>query len=139
MLQQQRDRAPAQARILVVDDEPAVRALVVRILAEAGYQVTAVADGWDGVIAASATPSYDVIVTNSFMAHLTGDQLVGYLRRLYPEQPIVHLDNLSHPIGCSLEVPPTRPEPFRVTALLNAVAGVLHQGRRERRRRPRLR
>jgi len=116
-----------RARILVVDEEPAVRQLVVRILTEAGYEVTAVTDGWEGVSAVSVGPAYDLVVTNSYLPHLSGDQLVGYLRRLYPRQPILHLDDLAHPIGPELRTSPSRPQPFRVTALLNAVAGVLQR------------
>jgi len=119
-----------QARILVVDDEPAVRQLVVRILSEAGYAVTAVTDGWDGVSAAASGLPYDLVVTNSFLPHLTGEQLVGYLRRLYPKQPILHLDDLGRPIGQDLRISPPRPQTFRVTALLNAVAGVLKRSSR---------
>ena len=33
------------ARILVVDDEPMVRALIARVLTDAGYEVVAVANG----------------------------------------------------------------------------------------------
>jgi DNA-binding response OmpR family regulator len=45
-----------------VDDELAVRQLVVRILTEAEYAVTAVADGWDGVSAAASGLPYDLVV-----------------------------------------------------------------------------
>jgi CheY-like chemotaxis protein len=120
-----------QARILVVDDDPAVRQLVVRILTEAGYAVTAVADGWDGVTAAAAGLPYDLVVTNNFVPYLTGDQLVGYLRRLYPKQPILHLDDLARPIGQEFLTSPSRPQAFRVTALLDAVAGVLERADRQ--------
>jgi DNA-binding response OmpR family regulator len=41
-------------RIWVVDDEPAVRALVMRALREAGYEVVAVWDGEAGLIAAKS-------------------------------------------------------------------------------------
>jgi CheY-like chemotaxis protein len=117
-----------QARILVVDDEPTVRQLVVRILSEAGYTVTAVADGWDGVSAAAAGLPYDLVVTNSFLPNLTGEQLVGYLRRLYPTQPILHLDDLARPIGREPTDSTSRPQSFRVAALLTAVDGVLRGG-----------
>jgi CheY-like chemotaxis protein len=126
MLQQQRSHTPVRrARILVLDDEPAVQQMVVRVLTEAGYDVTAVGDGWDGVSAASAGLPYDLVVTNTFVPQLTGDQLVGYLRRLYPSQPIVHLDDLARPIGPERRTAPPGPQHFRVTALLDTVAGVL--------------
>jgi DNA-binding response OmpR family regulator len=129
MLQNERSRPrPRRARILVVDDEPTVRQLVVRILTEAGYDATAAADGWEEV-AASSGPAYDLVVTNSFLPNLTGEQVVGYLRRLYPHQPILHLDDLAHPIGPELGISPSRPQPFRLAALLKAVSRVLRAER----------
>ena len=51
-------------RVLVVDDEPAIRDLLVRALGMAGYDVVAV--GWgSGLIAArNAELPYDLVVTN---------------------------------------------------------------------------
>jgi CheY-like chemotaxis protein len=46
-----------QPRLLVVDDEPAVRELIVRALGEVGYDVVAVPEGRAGVQKAKA-PGY---------------------------------------------------------------------------------
>jgi two-component system, cell cycle sensor histidine kinase and response regulator CckA len=110
-------------RILVVDDEPAVRELIVRALQEAGYEVVAVKDGEAGLEAAkSAGVPYDLVLTNSYMPTMTGEQLIGHLRELFPRLPILHLDDLSHPIGPNAEMVPTLYKPFSITALLEAVA-----------------
>jgi CheY-like chemotaxis protein len=110
-------------RILVVDDEPAVRELIVRALQEAGYEVVAVKDGEAGLEAAkSAGVPYDLVLTNSYMPTMTGEQLIGHLRQLFPRLPILHLDDLSHPIGPNAEMVPTLYKPFSITALLEAVA-----------------
>jgi CheY-like chemotaxis protein len=110
-------------RILVVDDEPAVRALVVRALQEAGYGVVAVRDGEAGLEAAkSAGIPYDLVVTNSYMPTMSGEQLIGHLRELFPSLPILHLDDLSHPLGPHAEKVPTLYKPFSITGLLEAVA-----------------
>jgi hypothetical protein len=45
-------RAPMPARILVLDDEPAICALVARALEEQGYEVVTVGDGLAGLEAA---------------------------------------------------------------------------------------
>ena len=116
-------------RILVVDDEPAVRALVMRALQEAGYEVVAVRDGEAGLHAAkSAGIPYDLVVTNSYMPTMTGEQLIGYLRELFPGLPILHLDDLSHPIGPHAEKVRTLYKPFSLTALLEAVALAIGEG-----------
>jgi CheY-like chemotaxis protein len=115
-------------RILVVDDEPAVRALIMRALQEAGYEAVAVRDGEAGLEAAkSAGVPYDLVVTNSYMPNMTGEQLIGHLRGLFPGLPILHLDDLSHPIGPNAQAVPTLYKPFSIPALLEAVAMTLAQ------------
>jgi CheY-like chemotaxis protein len=118
-------RAP---RVLVVDDEPAVRELLIRALGLAGYDVVAVRDGEAGLAAArGADLPYDLVVTNSYMPGLSGEQLIGHLRKLYPGLPILHLDDLAHPIGPNAESVPTLYRPFSIDALLEAVARWLEE------------
>jgi CheY-like chemotaxis protein len=115
------------ARILIIDDEPGVRALLLRALQHAGYEVTAMNDGAAGLNAATtATTPFDLIVTNNYMPHLSGAELVAELRRQFPHQPILHLDDLSHPQR--LELPDDVPnlyKPFSVDRLLEAVEQLL--------------
>src|SRR5690242_5638412 len=83
-------------RILLVDDEPSVRGVLARALREGGYDVVAVTDGLAGLDAArTAAQPYDLVVTNSWMPHLTGEQLIAQLRELFPTLPILHLEDLS--------------------------------------------
>jgi DNA-binding response OmpR family regulator len=51
------------ARILVLDDEPAIRALVARASAEEGYEVVTVANGLLG-LSAMAVGHFDLVITN---------------------------------------------------------------------------
>jgi DNA-binding response OmpR family regulator len=112
-------------RILVVDDEPAVRAMVARALREEGYEVVGVGDGQAGLTAAeTADVSYDLVVTNSYMPHLSGEQLIAELRRLYPGLPILHLDDLSRPSELPDDIP-NLTKPFSLDRLIQAVRGLL--------------
>ena len=70
---------------------------------------------------------YDLVVTNSYMPGLSGEQLIGHLRKLYPGLPILHLDDLAHPIGPNAPSVPTHYKPFSIDALLEAVAGSLEE------------
>jgi DNA-binding response OmpR family regulator len=120
-------------RILVVDDEPAVRKLIERALLEAGYEVVAVNDGEIGLSAAkSANTSYDLVITNSYLPHMSGEQLIGRLRRLFPDLPILHVDDLAQPIGPNAEKVPTLYKPFSIEALLSAAAKAISDRRIER-------
>jgi two-component system, cell cycle sensor histidine kinase and response regulator CckA len=115
-------------RVLVVDDEPAIRDLLVRALGMAGYDVVAVADGEAGLVAArNAELPYDLVVTNSYMPSLSGEELIGQLRNLYPGLPILHLQNLAHPIGPNASSVPTLYQPFSIDALLEAAARCLEE------------
>lgn len=54
-----------QRRILVVNDEPMVRALINRVLADEGYEVVSVADGQAALDAVrGAEVPFDLVVTN---------------------------------------------------------------------------
>lgn len=74
-----RRQARAATRILVVDDEPTVRRVLVEILRHAGYQVDAVEGGfagWDAL----GTGNYQLLVTDYCMPDLTGVELIQRLR-----------------------------------------------------------
>src|SRR5690242_4388442 len=89
-------RADRALRILLVDDEPSVRGVLTCALRESGYDVVAVSDGLAGLDAARiAAEPYDLVITNSCMPHLTGEQLIAHLRELFPTLPILHLEDLS--------------------------------------------
>ncbi len=125
--------ASPAARLLVVDDEPAIRDLLIRALGSAGYEVVAVSDGVAALDAIrSAQTPYDLVVTNSHMPNTTGEQLIGQLRELYPLLPILHLDDLAHPLGPNAQQVPTLNKPFAVDGLLEAVALALRGDGRTR-------
>jgi CheY-like chemotaxis protein len=115
-------------RILVVDDEPMVRALITRILTDAGYEVVAVANGQAALDAArQATDGFDLIVTNNYMPGLTGPELVARVRRDFPDLPILHVDDIARRRRVA-ELPedvPTIYKPFGVTTLKDAVKRLL--------------
>jgi|SRR5215212_7683185 DNA-binding response OmpR family regulator len=89
---------PPAARILVVDDEPTLGALLVRLLQEQGYAAVATQDGrsqW--AAAANAGQPFDLVVTNCSWAGLTGSQVLARLQHDYPGTPILHLEALQSP------------------------------------------
>jgi DNA-binding response OmpR family regulator len=111
------------ARILVVEDEPAVRDVLIRALREAGYEVVGMDDGlagWDA--ATTATAPYDLVVTNNCMPHMNGAELVAKLRARFPNLPILHIDDRSDrdPGHLPADVP-NLTKPFRIETLLDRV------------------
>jgi DNA-binding response OmpR family regulator len=118
-----------KARILAVDDDPAVRHMLERILASEGYEVVGVTESAAGLsTAGAALEGVDLVITNSHLPDLSGEQLLAELHRRFPGLPILHLDDLSHALGSgpSRDLP-AAPKPFRVDALLAAVAGLVER------------
>jgi CheY-like chemotaxis protein len=75
------DGALADARVLVVDDDPDGRALVALLLELNGAEVTAVASGVEA-LAAVPTARPDVLVSDLGMPGLDGFELLRQVRRL---------------------------------------------------------
>jgi CheY-like chemotaxis protein len=116
-------------RILVVDDEVALRSLVARGFRERGYDVVAVADGLSALdVARSNSIAFDLVVTNSRMPHLDGPHLAVCLRELDPKLPIIHISG-SH--GARYEtLPPDVPtlfKPFRIWDLLDEAEKLMQE------------
>jgi CheY-like chemotaxis protein len=116
------------SRILVVDDEPMVRALIARVLTDEGYEVVAVANGRAALDAArGANAAFDLIITNNYMPGLSGAELIARVREDFPTLPILHVDDVTRR-GRLPQLPtdiPTIYKPFSVAALRNAVKDLL--------------
>ena len=115
-------------RILVVDDEPMVRALIARVLSDAGYEVVAVSNGQAALDAArSAEVGFNLVVTNNYMPGLNGAELIERVRLDFPSLPILHIDDISRKrIDTGLpENVPTVYKPFSSAALQEAVQRLL--------------
>jgi CheY-like chemotaxis protein len=115
-------------RILVVDDEPMVRALIARALTDEGYEVVSVANGRAALeVARAADGAFDLIVTNNYMPGLNGAELIARVREDFPTLPILHIDDITHRKSAK-EIPddvPTVYKPFRVATLREAVRKLL--------------
>ena len=75
-------------RILVIDDEPLVRATVVTILTREGFSVEEASDGAAG-IAMIRTNQPDLVITDVFMPNRYGIEVVMELKRSYPHIKII--------------------------------------------------
>lgn len=120
-------RGCVAGKILVVDDEPAIRSLVARALKEDGHDVVAVENG-SVAYKLVLQETFDLVVTNNCMPGMAGAELVRALRHRLPSLPIVRLDDGSQGNGPEFQVPSdvvTIPKPFEVTAVKSAVRALL--------------
>lgn len=84
------DRAGAP-RVLVVDDEPGIRALANRTLRNAGYDVVTAADGVEGLDVDEHEPQpFDVFLLDVRMPNMTGDEVAQQLRRRHPDCKVLY-------------------------------------------------
>ena len=82
------------ARILVIDDEPDVRALVEQTLKPAGHEVVPAADGREGVDSYCAKPA-DLVITDIYMPNQEGLETIVELRRRFPGVAIIAMSGWS--------------------------------------------
>ena len=77
-----------KGRVLVVDDEPAIRALVAKIVERAGFKVDIAADGEEAVRKIEQA-DYAVIVLDLMMPAMSGYEFVEYLQQRGGKRPSV--------------------------------------------------
>ena len=77
-----------QSRVLVVDDEPAIRALVAKIVERAGHPVDTARDGADAIAMMDQT-DYAVIVLDLMMPNIDGNGLIEHLKAREGAKPAV--------------------------------------------------
>jgi DNA-binding response OmpR family regulator len=83
-----------QRQILVVDDEPQIRGMVMRALQGAGYAIDSAADGRTGLSRALAG-DYELVILDLVMPHADGRQVISYLRQHRPDQAVLVLSCLA--------------------------------------------
>jgi CheY-like chemotaxis protein len=66
-------------RILVVDDEPALRELFAEVLTGAGYETATAADGVEA-LDRLRTEAFDLLLLDIWMPRMTGLEVLGHLR-----------------------------------------------------------
>lgn len=68
-------------RVLLVEDDPGMRDAIRALLARAGFQVTAAADGVEAWERLARGPRFAAIVLDLYTPRMTGHDLVAWVRR----------------------------------------------------------
>jgi signal transduction histidine kinase/ActR/RegA family two-component response regulator len=88
--QPQERAAGGEERVLVVDDEPAVRKLLARILRSRGYDVFETEDAHSALaLMSSANKPMDLVVTDIVMPSMSGVRLAEQIRAQWPSVKIL--------------------------------------------------
>ncbi len=115
-------------RVLVVDDEPRVREVIVEYLRRDGHAVEPAANGREGLEKFRAD-KFDLVVTDRAMPEMSGNQLALALQQLGSHVPVILLTGFGefmnaageHPAGVDVIVS----KPIGLTALREAIAKVV--------------
>jgi CheY-like chemotaxis protein len=125
------DGRESAATILVVEDEPAVRELVARILASEGYEVMSAEDGHAALKLLERHPParLDLVLTDVLMPSMNGRQLGDALHLRRPGLPVLYMSgDIGEAIIARHLVPEGAPllrKPFSPSQLMEHVAAVL--------------
>jgi two-component system, cell cycle sensor histidine kinase and response regulator CckA len=126
----ERSRGGSRGRILVVDDEDAVRVVISRTLQAEGYEVFGARDGKEALrMLDEIGGAIDLVITDLIMPEIGGAKLVEQIAHRYAEVPIIWISGHSR----GDEVPRDhhgRQQPFLLKpvapdALLDTVARML--------------
>ena len=83
-------------RVLVVEDEPAVRELVARVLEDNGYEVTRAALAREGIDALAMGEPFDLVVSDVVMPAMSGYELAAVVREEYPGTRLLFMSGYAH-------------------------------------------
>src|SRR5262245_46698057 len=81
-------------RVLVIDDDTAVRTAIKSVLERHGFNVTIAEDGRSGLVAVR-NAMFDVIIVDIFMADMDGLETIRAFKRLAPTVPLVAMSGFS--------------------------------------------
>jgi CheY-like chemotaxis protein len=111
----------AGERVLLVDDDDAVRRVAARILREAGY--TADEAAAPSAAIARASDGVDLLVTDVILPEMSGRELAARMREMRPDLPVLFVSG--HAPGPAEEDPALLAKPFTPEVLLARVREAL--------------
>jgi CheY-like chemotaxis protein len=122
-------------RILVVDDQPAIAAMLKESLEELGYEVETASNGKEAIVLHERHP-HDLVISDIFMPEKDGLELLTYLRKEGSTAKIIAISGGGHSADPGLFLNIARitgahriiTKPFERKVLLAAVEELLKEG-----------
>lgn len=121
------------AKILLIDDDPAVRATIEIVLKRNGHDVVSAGDGRKGLQLFEAG-QFDLLIVDIFMPNMDGLETIGVVRKIKPWTPVIVISG--HHVGAGatpdflnmatkLGAVYSLQKPFRPAELLAALSACL--------------
>jgi CheY-like chemotaxis protein len=132
----------AMARVLIIDDEEAVRRATLIMLEARGFNVVAVENGQSGVDAIKAG-TFDAVIVDLFMPGMDGLATTKAIHQHSPSTPIIAVSGFMfrghcptmpdfHPMATEAGAVATLYKPLRPNELVQAIANAMRAKRIER-------
>ena len=125
-----------RATVVVVDDEPAIRAMVAMVLAQAHYQVVPVDNAMEAAYYIHrAAGQVSAVVTDVVMPVVSGPELAAWIRRVWPHIPVLFMSGFCEPSSLQLSADDLAyrylAKPFSLSALITHVGLLIDQRRND--------
>ncbi len=115
----------SQRTLLVVDDEDAVRDILVRLIEELGYAVLAAADGAQALAIIDGGCDLDAVVVDLTMPGMSGGALVHEVRQRRPRLPVIVCSGYERDRKGMPAAEGFLAKPFRLEALAGLLASLV--------------
>ncbi len=119
------------ARILVIDDDPAICLLMRKLLSRRGYDVVATADAQHGLALLEREP-IDLLITDVVMPDADGFEILQSVQKKHPSLPVMVISGGNQldaeyylRVAKTLRAAKTLRKPFRADEIYGAVAELL--------------
>ncbi len=124
----------SRGRVLIVDDDAAVRTVTTRILERYGFAVTSAEDGASGLAVLARDPDVELVVLDMTMPGMSSPEVARSIAATYPRVGILVMsgyqpDELSTAFA-GLSILGYLTKPMEMDALVAAVASALEVIRR---------
>lgn len=123
-------RSPKPVRVLVVDDNPDMRAFICIALERAGFETAVAGDGERALALQNRQPA-DVLITDIYMPELDGLELIQQFKARFPRTQVVAMSgggtvaraNFLH-VAAEIGAQAVLHKPFATETLVKTVQGL---------------
>ena len=115
-----------RSRILIADDEPVVRHLLLRTFQQQGYTIGTARDGEEALLLAQER-DYDLLITDLEMPAKAGLELIEHFQRHMPHVKIIATSGCAEQLGVAqqLGVDAAFVKPLAISKLIDTVETLL--------------